>query len=823
MRGSASAADLRIALRQHLATPLSSGLAVALLAIAIAFLTTFLSFWSATSPASCPGFADARALVTVGQNNGRSLTTLSSLLVERMNSEVASLEGVAGTRKLEQSALDADDPTHEQRVQTELVTVRYFTLLRPTIQIGRGLEPRDHRPGAEPVVILSYRYWRRRFHGDPGAVGRKLRIRGPNAMVAGINPADTIQSYRIVGVMAPSVRGTFADGTQMWMPYEQAMTAFFAADPKQTYHRQPMLHGVGRLARGSTAEEAATEIRERYGRAGMELGLIPARPLDVVEGLFINIEARDALVRQVQLFLASGVLLALVAACNVSLFLLSRAPGRRRELGIRMAMGATPLRLAHQLAMEAALVVGAAALLGVFVSLWLTAAMRRLPFLNGELARPVALLDWRALAFVMIVALVLTALVSLAPIVRLRTLSAVSVGKAVTARAGWAQRLAATIQLAAAGVLASAALAFAWHLAELSAAVQSFKGRDVLVVVPRAERRAGNPFAGNVEALIAGRERLREIVESIPGVEQVGFGSSVPGSPSALFSVTFAGSIAGTLIGPDESVQVIVDTADAAYLRLLAMPILHGRAPRQSARNEVLVNETLARTLWGRTDIVDKTLPLPIALRVVGVVRDVAFGHPSEPISPRLFAPGLGAVSSNQILVKGGLGAGQLRAALQRLIDAGQLDFELSRVERVADLMSSELAPDRWRTFLALASTLLVVVLAAVGLYGTQRYLVGAGRRDFAVHAAIGAEPLDLARLVFRRGLLLAAPGLALMLPLCFLVVVQLRSGFGRSRVSPYPIEIAVGAGVVALVLAASFGPARLAALTQAAPLLREE
>lgn len=820
-------ADLRHALRQHAATPLSSGLAVALLAVAMAVLTTFVSFWSATSLTGRAGFMRSRELVTVGQNDGRSLMRLSLLLIERVNDEVGSFEAMAGTRDLGQIVVGPPD----ERVETELVSAEYFSTLRPELAIGRGFEARDHLPGAEPVVILSYGYWQKHYAGADTALGGTVRVRAPGSMIAGTDSPDTTQTYRIVGVMAPTVSGTFGDGTQMWMPYEQAAAAFYAADTSQRYRRSLSLRGVGRLARGSTAESAAAEIRSRYGKAAAELGLVPARPLDVVEGLFVNIEARRDFVRQVQLFLASSALLALVAACNVSLFLLSRAPGRRRELGIRMAVGATGLRLSRQLATEAGVLVVTAALLGIAASLWLTPVMHQLPFLNGPVLRSNPALSFRVLATIAVVSLAMTLLVSLAPMLRLRTLQLAAIGRSLAARAGWAQRVAVTTQLAAAGVLASAALALAWHLVELSGADRGFGRSDVFVVTPRVETRAGNPFAQDANALVGERERRRGLIESIPGVERTAFGSSVPGSQAPLFTVVFAGTIPDSLIGPDDSVRVIVDSVDYRYTQLLGMPIVHGRALRETDRQEVLVNEALARAVWGRTDLADKTLSIgPFNARVVGVVRDAAYGHPAEEISPRMLVPAMGAASSDQILIAANLGAEQLEAGLRRLIAAGALDFEIAKLDRVADLMARQLAPDRARLVLTLASAMLVVVLAAVGFYGTQRYLVSAGRREFAVREALGADPRRLGRLVQRRSLLLAAPGIVLTVPLGFALVVALRNGFASSsdsavssQISPFAIEVVVAFGLVALALAASRGPARLARLIDAGPLLREE
>src|SRR5690606_32034835 len=168
--------------------------------------------------------------------------------------------------------------------------------------------------------------------------------------------------------------------------------------------------------------------------------------------------------RQLQLFLGASVLLALVAAANVSLFLLARAPGRRRELGIRMAVGAPMTRLARQLASEAAVLVVAGGALGLIASVWLAGLLRGLALLRQAEWREITLLDWRVLTIIGVFLALLTLLVSLAPIFGLKRSGIAARGRQISARPNGAQRVAGAAQIAIASTLGGAALAFAWYL-----------------------------------------------------------------------------------------------------------------------------------------------------------------------------------------------------------------------------------------------------------------------------------------------------------------------------------------------------------------------
>jgi ABC-type antimicrobial peptide transport system permease subunit len=217
----------------------------------------------------------------------------------------------------------------------------------------------------------------------------------------------------VIGVMSVEMQGLVMDRVAYWLPFERAAVAFFG---EQASLQSLTLPSFGRLASGVAPAALAEQLNARYLGVTEEYQLQPGFRLDVIGGLVRDINQQRDVERQLRLFLVGSLLLALVAAANVSLFLLARAPGRRRELGIRMAVGAPLRRLSRQLASEAGLLVVVAALLGLAGSVWLGALLRSLAFLQQAPWRNVTLFDWRVLALVTLFLAFVTLLVSLAPV-----------------------------------------------------------------------------------------------------------------------------------------------------------------------------------------------------------------------------------------------------------------------------------------------------------------------------------------------------------------------------------------------------------------------
>lgn len=828
-------ADLRHAVRVYRGTPVASGIAVVALAAAMAFVSAFLSMWNDLSLKSPAGFENGGRLVTIGQRGGYAAadnsTPLTAELVEGINQTVSSLEVAAGIASFPQ-VLHRDEI--RTPVQAEAVT-RNFAELGPQLQSGRLFEETDHRADAEPVVLLSHRFWQDEFDGRTDLIGETLRIAETGVDTSSLMaqllgnadlPEPLAQDYRVVGILSPAMTGAFTDAIDIWLPYEQAVPFLYGnedtGDDFELGTSRTMggvrggqavptrMRGVARLASGASAAAAGNELNARFeieGQAfaqGIDLSGEEIS-FDLIDGVIRDIGVQRESRRQVRLFLVGTLLLVLVAACNISLFVLARASRRQRELGIRMSVGASTRRLARQLASEAGLMVLIATILGVLISLWLSAALRDLPFLAQAEWRSVSPFDWRVLALLVGIMLVLTLLVSLAPILGLARMGIGASSTLVTARAGWGQRLAGTAQVALTGIVSAVALAFAWHFFVYATADRGFDPANVLVVEL-------DPARTTQPMIVEERARQLEVLIGLPGVDDASFASLVPGGVG-IERFTIVQRESGNYV---EFGQVYTDEH---YLDVMGIRLLYGTNLDTSEPGPFLGNESYALGTYGRSDAAGEFTPSGLLVR--GIVADVAFRHPAEAV------PQMGINASRLgfyplLLVKTALRPGALRSLLQERIDAGELEIGIAGIERLATIANRDLLPDRTRMAMTAVAALLVVVLAALGFYGTQRYLVTAGRREYAIRRAIGAGPRALVRLVLSRGLGLGLPGLVLGAVLGFIAVAWLRDGYVTSDVSAFAVGGIVTLVVAALVAAATLGPARQARDAMPAEMLRE-
>lgn len=815
-------ADCRHAVRLYVRTPGASLVAIAVLVIAMAFVGAFLSLYVDLVLRLHPGYQPGQRLVTVIQSDGVAYGGIPLAMIERINEEMPQLGGLAG---LGGAPVGVSVGPEREPARIVQVTREWFPSLRPIMALGRGFEYEDYLPDAEPAIIISTAYWQQHFGSDPGVIGRtlELNIAAPSSPFAA--PAASASSnepvpFRIVGVITPALNGTSRGSVDLWSPFER-FARLYEPNVERTL-QNPTFWTFYRRDAGTTSAAVLRELNARYSAAGMELGLRPGFRLDGVEGLAFDIEAHRQARSQLKLFLAGSVLLALVAAANVSLFLLARAPGRRRELAIRMAVGAAFGRISRQLATESALLVVVAAALGLLASIWLNAWLRSLALMQGVEWQRVVLLDWRVLGMVGAVLLVLVLLVGLTPILDLKRAGIAAGSRQVSARATPVQRIAGTAQVAIACTLGGAAVAFAWYLAWAVFGDPGYTTRDLYLTRFFAPF---DPQATPASALLA-QDRRRDTLLTVPGISDVSFGTLFP-EPNARPDIFMLQSP----VNSAEVLEIGSALVDARFVDLLGLDLIAGRAPRAGEPNVALVNRRLARQIFGRDDVAGESLALSATIgpagsepltTIVGVLEDVSFRHPLGDIRPMAFRSGNG-ISNGLLLIQSSLGTAALQQSLQGLIDSGALEIRIDQAVPLRALLGETMAGDRVRGLLTMTAAGLVVLLAGFGFYGTQRYLVAAGRREYAIRASLGAGPRALGRLVLARGLLLGLPGLVAGALLAFIAVAWLRDDFISRAVPPAAVTLIVVGGLALLVLAACAGPARQARATQPAPLLRED
>lgn len=815
--------DVRHAWRLYRRTPGASLIASAVLAIGLAFVFSFLSLYVDLVLRPHPGFENSGGIVTVSLTDGSRYRGVPSSIVPRIADTATSLEGAVGF-----STLPVEHAATREELVAELTTRGFFDVLRPRLSLGRGFASEAHGAEAELVAVISHRFWRDAFGGDPAVIGTTMAIATQGQVSFDPRtgerraPENKVNDFRIVGVMAPEMSGIAADTVQVWLPYERLFPIIYGTSASMASFTT-LVPTLGRRRAGASTRVIAQEVESRY-ESDLEQLRATGMRLDAADGVVADLGVQRSTARQLRIFLGVSVLLAIVAAGNVSLFLLARAPGRRRELAIRMSVGAPVKRLARQLSREAGLLIAISGMIGLALSIGLGEYLRNLAFLRQADWGNVTLLDWRVLTFTALFLLLLTVLVASAPIVGLKRHGIGAVSRQTAARATPMQGIAGTVQLAIAGALAGAAIAFAIDFGSMAFGDPGYAVEDRYAATYSV---TGNEVDGHVEngveRLLVEIERRRERLKGVPAIANVGFGYFTPGA-GAIENVR---RIQHPLV-PGEQFEFRIAWIDHEYVEVLEFRLLHGRQATQADVDVAFVNQTFAREYFGREDVVGEILPVQVgtgsASEIIGVLADLAFEHPAADVPPVAFVAGNPAlVRRGEAIIETKLGAVELQQVLESLTAAGPLEMNFTGVVSLAELRRRTLAPDRARGLLIVAAAALVVVLAGLGFYGTQRYLVMSGRREYAIRSSLGAGPRGLGLLVFARGLRMSIPGIVFGIVLAFTATAWLRGEFVSREISPLTVAVLVAVGLVALLLGASVGPARQARIAHPAPLLRED
>jgi predicted permease len=742
--------DVRHAWRAVRATPATSAVAVATFALGIGSVAAILSVVRATL-LTPPPYREPSRLVMVWADlapAGFPRAPLSGPELRDLRHRTSSFEGVGGVWANSITLAQAGEP---EFVRIGFVTPDFFPLLGIAPAAGRLLAREDEVEGAPGTILLSHGLWLRRFGGDPGIVGRATTVNGEPAIVVGVLPPgfrlllppdagtpDTIEAYRLFP----------------W-PIEEGPRG------------QRFLRVVGRLKRGTGLVEARQDVDRLAADLARELG-------DSSPAAFRTVSLEAETTKQVRAPLgvvtAAVLLLMLISAANVLAVLVARAAARRREVALRVALGAGRLRIVRLALAEGASLALLGALAGALVaraSLWALVslqpeALRRL----GE-----ARLDWAVVAASLGLALAWGALFALVPLRehgRRGLVATLAVARGETRRLRpLARSTLVVVQVALSTVLLVAAFLLSRSFARLQAVDPGLRADGVLTFrVPSATPRDETGQAR--EALAA---RMRSALLSLPGVASVGAASHLPfdsipnwGGPWSLV----------------EAVNEALPSADyrsvsPGFFETAGVELLSGRSftERDGPDTEpvAIVDETFAAKAWPsesplgrrvRTDPTSTGAPTTW-VTVVGVVRHVRHRSLVERLNEQVYFP-LSQAFRNPVayLVRTTADPAALGPAVRaavRGVDPGLPIYELLPLAAYLDRAR---AVPRFAAALVAAFAGAALVLAAVGVYGVVAYAVVERRREFGVRRALGATRSQIAALVLLEGAKLAGLGVAL-------------------------------------------------------------
>jgi putative ABC transport system permease protein len=706
-------------------------------------------------------------------------------------------------------------------VFVEVVTGDSFPTIGVEALLGRVIGPVDDvAPGGHPVVMLNYGYWQRRFARDPSIIGRELRVNGRAYTIIGIAPADYPGSGRWVE-------------TALYVP--AAMADELAGEDLLDNRGSSGWFGKARLAPGVTRAQAEAAV------AAVAASLDAERPPNWEAGAgFILVPTTDVLLyppvdpylRQAAWLLMVVVGLVLLLACaNLASFLLARARDRRREIALRLALGASRGALVRQLLTESTLLSVLGGAVGLGLAMWLLRAL-----LAAELPLPVPFtlyvdldLDGAVLAFTLGISVLAGTALGLVPALQSTRPDVVATLKEDTAGGGqpgqtrWRNGLIIT-QLTVSLVLLVGAGLFLRNFQQLLAVDPGF-GRTPTALMTVSF--PANRYTADEAQQLA--RRLLDRFRALPGVDAVGLTNRLPLSMLGGGSLGF--NVDGHAPPPDQDAyRAELASVDPVFFDAAGIPIVAGRpftdADGPDGPGVVIISETMARRFWPDADAVGRMLrrvdPDVPDLRVVGVAGDVKVQSIGE--SPTLMMYGSYARSNARGLTFVARTSADPEQTARALLTAGrEIDPELLVLETqtmARHLMTSRLAA-QLAAFLLSAFAVLALVLSMVGLYGVVSYGVASRIREVGIRMALGATTADITRLLAGSGARLVVVGSAIGLTLSVLLSRLLSSlVFGIETLDALTF---VGAPVVlcSTAVVASYLPARRASRTNPVTALR--
>jgi predicted permease len=695
-----------------------------------------------------------------------------------------------------------------ERLDGQRVSADYFRVLGVSPAIGRDLQADDDRAGASAVVVLSHRLWRRSFAGDPSIIGRSVRL-------------DEI-AHVVVGVMPADFENVLDSSAEIWTPLQYSLS-----DGRAWGHH---LQTIGRLGRGVGIEAATGDV---LGAGRAILREIKPETYDP-DTRFSVVRLKDDLVRGVRpafaAVLGAVALLLAIACVNVTNLLLARSVGRRGELALRSALGASRWRLAQQLITESVILAGlggAAGLLLARLVVDAVVALAPLHLFRLQAITPAGPVFWCGIALTTMIGVGLGVLSALHAGGRdLRAdLGAASLRSTGARRP--ARRALVIVQVALALVLLVGSGLLLRSLGRLLAIDPGFKPAGVLTLQVQV---SGRRFAA-AGAAAQFFDRTLDAVRAVPGVAAAGMTSQLPLSGDLdAYGTHFEASPTR----PAETHSVFRYAVSHGYLEALGIPLREGRffdaGDRADAPRVAVISESLARRRFATASPVGARLRIGPAdgapytiVGVVGSVRQMtlAAGETDAVYTPAAQWDFPELVGSLVIRTPGDPRA--LVSPVREAIRSVDKDQPIVRVAPMADVVLATAAERRFVLRLFQGFTLVALVLAAAGIYGLLAGSVAERTREIGVRSVLGASRSAILSLVVGEGVSLAAAGAVAGLFVavsCSRLIAGLL--FGVSRFDPWTYIVAV-AVLLGVTLGACIAPAWRAVRIDPATTLRAE
>ncbi|HEY7895012.1 MAG TPA: ABC transporter permease [Gemmatimonadaceae bacterium] len=759
--------DLTYAVRSLRRTPGFTAAAVLCLALGIGATSTVFGIVDSLFFRPPPGVGDPGGIVRpyinerakyVMMNNA---PTVSYPTYQAWRDGLKSLSGIAAFSALDVSA--GLGPA-ARRVDGYLVTGSYFSVLRVQPSLGRFFAAEDDKgPGSAPTAVISHAYWQRAYGGDRAVVGKQITLDGHEYTVIGVAPAD--------------FHGVDAANADVWIPISLAKLVGYPS-MYLTSNNALWLQAVGRLAPGVSRETARGEMESMYRHLVQTRDTMETRnphltlgPILAARGPSTSDSARIAR----WLALAAALVLA-IACANTANLLLARATVRRKEIAVRLSLGADRWRLMRQLLVESVVLALSGAGAGLLLAFW-----------GSDLVPSVGLpalsffAHGRVLVFTSAAAIACGLVFGLAPAfasTRPDLSDSLKEGarEGVDRRSGLRTTL-MIVQIALAVVLLTGAGMFVHSLRNTESVNLGMDAQHLLAV--------------NVDLSVVGYkdsasarfdEQARQRLDATPGVRSASIANMtpltggfmvndfrVPDAATPSHSMSDAGDLASAMQGEDAA---LMSNVGAHYFATIGTPITEGRefteADVSSASRVAIVNEAFAKRMWPGKSALGHCIDMQddsnnwVCYSVVGVAANAKYSTIVESQRQYFWTPVTPGMGSMNIFVRTTGDAAAGVATVRRTMADLAPNLPYVEVKPFTDVLRPQLQPRLLGASMFSVFGLLALVLAAIGLYGLMSYLVGQRTRELGLRMALGAQRRDVLAIVLRRALGLTLGGLAI-------------------------------------------------------------
>jgi len=660
----------------------------------------------------------------------------------------------------------------------QIVSGNYFGALGAEMSQGRALQPTDdERPDEHPVVVLSHGSWQRRFASDPNIVGKSIMLQG--------------QSFTVVGVTATGFIGTTPDVPSFWAPLMMRdrliQSGGWGHKSWLTDRNSDVFTLLGRLKPGVTRAQAETDFQLITSRLAQSYPAEDRKTKITLTsaGTFVSLN-EDAMALAIPLVLGFGLVL-LIACANVANLLLARAAARQREIGVRLALGASRWRVVRQLITESLLLSLAGGAAGLLLAVWSLSILY--PIVLSSIPLPEGLAagfslnltpDWRVFSFTLLLAAVAGIGAGLAPALQASkpdlTRAIKDEGSAFGQHLSQSRLRNALVvaQIAVCMALLVAAGLLVRNLQRVRTLDTGMNTKQVFSVATALKGSGAEKQDG--AHLVELRRQLADRLRATPGVVAVTQAHQQP----------LSGGIGNTLVTlpgqpVDHPFEARFNLVSAEYFETLAIPLTGGRpftATEVNARVPVVViSEATARRYWPDTDPLGKHLGISAGAQqtesevqnnaavvyrqyeVIGVARDARSRWVWEKDETLLYVPLPTASSAGQYLMV--RTAGEPATVMNGVREmAGTIDPSLRvSVRRIDDSLAFQMAPFRAIAWLSGVLGVMALLLAGVGLYGVMSFVVTQRTREIGIRVALGARSEDVVRMFLFQGMRLTVLG----------------------------------------------------------------